>query len=121
MAIRVQEPSKQYCVRSAQVPSAAKDALSAVPYVIHSGSCATRFRMLWKEIHGTAGIKDVLQRCEGTADRFHWRIDAGRGVVYTWDGMPRGKGTDSVVCSHPSSGPLCFCVGVCCVWSFVDF
>ena len=82
MAIRVQEPSEQYCVRSAQVPSAAKDALSVVPYASHSGRCATRFRMLWKEIHGTAGIKDVLQRREGTADRVHWRIDDDRRVLY---------------------------------------
>ena len=82
MAIRVQEPSKQYCVCSAQFPSAAKDALSALPHVTHRGCCVTTFRMLWKEIHGTAGIKDVLQRCEGTADRVHWRIDDDRRVLY---------------------------------------
>ena len=96
MAIRVQEPSKQYCVRIAPVPPAAKDALSAVPYVTHRGSCAIRSRMLCKEIHATAGIQVVLQRCEGAANRVPWRIDdADHGVFYAWDGMRRGKGTGS--------------------------
>lgn len=118
MAIRVQEPSKQYCVRIAQVPSAAKDALSVVPYTSHRGCCATRFRMLWKELHGTARIKDVLQRCEGTADCVHWRIDASRWVLYTWDGMPRVR-AQAVVYEAAVvwlSVFLCGCCGLCILW-----
>ena len=56
--------------------------------------------MLWKEKHATAGINDVLQRCEGAPGRVPWPIDADCGVWCSWNGVRRGKGTQAVAAAH---------------------